>query len=342
MADFRALRDSRFVAVCGCLFVLISVTRYCNSQSLDDAHILPRNASKGTIIASGTSTPELVPRPMKVDVNLVLVPATVTDSFGRPVLTLSKNDFQLYEGEKPQSIQYFSSEDAPISVALVLDFSASMKDKIDYERQAVAEFFANANPADEYFAVSVSSKPKLLATSTSSIETLENRLGSMEPQGHTALFDGIYLGLQQLRTARYKRKALLVISDGGDNDSRYTLKEIRTMLAESDVMMYAIGLFDDIPLPLFKTLEERWGRKWLGSVTDVSGGRTIAADSRQKIPEIAAIISRELRHQYVLGYRPDAASRDGKWRKVTVHTVAVEGRPNLHVHYKEGYFARAQ
>lgn len=114
------------------------------------------------------------------------------------------------------------------------------------------------------------------------------------------------------------------------------------MVAESDVILYAIGLFDDAPLPLFKTFEEAWGRKWLGSITNVSGGRTIAADSRQQIPQIAAIISRELRHQYVLGYRPEDVTRDGKWRKVTVRTVAGEGHPKLQVHFKEGYFASAQ
>ena len=114
------------------------------------------------------------------------------------------------------------------------------------------------------------------------------------------------------------------------------------MVAESDVTAYAIGLFDDTPLPLFKTFEERWGRKWLGNITDVSGGRTIAADSRQEIPKIAAIISQELRYQYVLGYRPEVGSRDGKWRKVKVSTATSEGRPNLHVYYKEGYFAPEQ
>ncbi len=312
------------------------------AQSLDDPHIVPRTRDNQAKIASTRSAPELTPRPFKVDVDLVLVPVTVTDSLSHPVITLSRQDFQLYEGEKPQSIQYFSCEDAPISVALVLDFSASMKNKIDYERQAIDEFFSNANPADEYFAISISNKPKLVATSATSIETLENRFATQEPKGGTALFDGIYLALQQLRTAHYKRKALLVISDGGDNHSRYTMKEIRSMVAESDVIMYAIGLFDDLPLPLFKTFEERWGRKWLGSITDISGGRTIAADSRETIPEIAAIISRELRYQYVLGYRSDGASRDGKWRKVTVRTVAAEGRPKLHVYYKEGYFAPGQ
>ena len=167
-------------------------------------------------------------------------------------------------------------------------------------------------------------------------------MATLKPEGGTALFDGIYLGLQQLRRAQHRRKALLVISDGGDNESRYTLKEIRSMVAENDVIMYAIGLFDDIPLPLFKTFEERWGRKWLGSITDVSGGRTIAADSRQEIPQIAAIISRELRYQYLLGYKPGNGSRDGKWRKVTVRAASPAQRQNLRVHYKQGYFAPVQ
>ena len=305
----------------------------------DDPQILPRVHADGVAIATATGAPPLNPRPMRVDVDLVLVPVTVTDSFSHPIMTLTKDDFVLYEGDQPQRVQYFSNEDAPISVALVLDYSASMKNKVEYERQAVNEFFTIANPADEYFAISVSQKPELIANSTTSIDTLENALAATEPHGGTALFDGIYLGLQQLRNARYKRKALLIISDGGDNDSRYTLKEIRSMVAESDVMVYAVGLFDDVPLPLFKTLEERWGRRTLGSITDMSGGRTIAADARDKIPEITGIISQELRYQYVLGYRSSVNLRDGKWRKVKVSTVAGEGRPYLHVHYKEGYFA---
>lgn len=324
-----------------CSLAIFAAALHCGAQT-DDPHIVPRTVPKEVTIASAPSPASLTPRPMRVDVNLVLVPVTVTDSFSHPVMTLSKDDFLLFEADKPQPIQYFSSEDAPISVALVLDYSASMKNKIEYERQAMEEFFNNANPADEYFAVSVSSKPTLLAASTSSIDTLESQVSTMEPHGGTALFDAIYLGLQQLRTSRYQRKALLIISDGGDNESRYTLKEIRSMVAESDVITYAIGLFDDVPLPLFKTFEERWGRKWLGSITDMSGGRTIAADSRQEIPQIAAIISSELRHQYVLGYRPNDPLHDGKWRKLTVRTVTGDGRPYMHVHYKEGYFAPTQ
>jgi Ca-activated chloride channel family protein len=322
------------------LLLLIGSGVYTASQTIDNP--VPQPRANEVRIASGGPALGLTPRPMRVDVDLVLVPVTVTDSYSHPVVTLSKSDFLLYEGDRAQVISYFSGEDAPISVALVLDFSGSMKNKIEYEREAMSEFLGNANPADEYFVITVASKPALVANSATSIETIQNQLALQEPRGGTALFDGIYLGLQQLQNARYQRKALLVISDGGDNRSRYTLKEVRSMVAESDIITYAIGLFDDMPLLLFKTFEERWGRKWLGSVTDVSGGRTIAADSRQQIPEIAAIISRELRYQYVLGYRPELKSHDGKWRKVKVSTVTGEGHPKLHVHYKEGYFAPQQ
>ena len=156
----------------------------------------------------------------------------------------------------------------------------------------------------------------------------------------TALYDSIYLGVNKLRTAKYKRRAMVIISDGGDNRSRYNLKEIKSVLAESDVLTYSIGIFDDIPIPLFKTIEERLGRKWLDDVTRVSGGRDIPADDRKKIPEIAALISRELRSEYVLGYHPTDPSYDGKWRKITVKLAENPGQ--MHVHFKQGYVAPGQ
>ena len=305
------------------------------AQSTDDVHIVPRRNSD----ASAGNSPALRARPMRVDVDLVLIPVTVTDDRNHPVLSLSAQDFTLYEDGVPQQVRYFSHEDAPISVGLVLDCSASMKNKIEYEGLALEQFFANANSADEYFAVTVSDKPRLIATAADSVGTLQERLASSPPKGHTALYDAIYLAISQLRTARYQRRALLIISDGGDNISRYTRGEIKHAIEESDVLTYAIGIFDDDPVPLLKTIEERMGRDWLSELTDVSGGRTIAADDRRRIPDISAIISRELRSQYVLGYRSKDSAHDGKWRKVTVRVAQPTGAARLQVHSKQGYRA---
>ncbi len=319
------------------VFSALDYTAWAQSDSLDQPHVVPR-ATPDDVTAS-ISLPPLGPRtkPMRVDVDLVLVPVTVTDSLNRPIIDLPKQNFMLYEGGVAQPIRYFSNEDAPISVGLILDCSGSMRNKIEYEREAVAEFFKYANPQDDYFAITVSSHPEVIATSAQSIGTIQEKLGTTEPRGGTALYDAVYLGISRMRSAAHQRKALVIISDGGDNRSRYSLKEIKSVVEEANVLAYGIGVFDDLPIPLFKTLEERWGRKWLDEMTEATGGRTLAADNRRQIPQIAAMISRELRNQYVLGYRPSNTAHDGKWRKVQVR-LAPSATP-LQVHYKQGYLA---
>jgi Ca-activated chloride channel homolog len=310
------------------------------SDSLDDAHVVPLHSDQTARTGAGEATLSASLKPFRSDVYLVLVPVTVTDSFNRPVLDLPQQEFTLYEDSVQQPIRYFSCEDAPISIALVLDYSASMKNKIEYEREAVNQFFIHANPDDEYFIITVSSKPKLVASSTQSIGTIEERLASTKAQGATALYDAVYLGISKLRTARYPRRALLIISDGGDNHSRYSLKETRHMIEEADVLTYGIGIFDDMPVPLLKTVEERLGRQSLAKLTDASGGRTIPADDRRRIPQIAALISRELRDQYMLGYRPTNQKRDGKLHRIRVRLSASAAL--RHVYYREGYVAPEQ
>lgn len=330
------LRSSLFPLL-AVMFLLIGGAT-AQDPGIDSPHISPHpNAKVSSYIPAGATLPTLSSRPVRVDVDLVLVPVTVVDSMSRPVIDLPKQNFTLLEAGVPQQIRYFSHEDGPISVALILDFSGSMRDKIEFVHQAVDEFFQNANPEDDYYVITVSDKPALVAVASQSTNTILAHLAAIEPKGMTALYDSIYLGVNKLRSAKYKRRAMVIVSDGGDNRSRYTLKEIRSVLAESDVLTYSIGIFDDIPIPLFKSIEERWGRKWLDDVTRVSGGRNIPADDRRQIPQIAGVISREMRSQYVLGYSPSDPNKDGKWRKISVKLV--ENPFQMHVHFKEGYVA---
>ncbi len=339
------VQNAKYAATFRVLFLaatfLLAPSAWAQDQPVDAPHIAPRpNAKVSSFAPASVTLPALTARPVRVDVNLVLVPVTVVDSTNRPVVDLPRQNFSLLEGGVPQNIQYFSHEDAPISVALVLDFSGSMENKVEYLLQAVDQFFQFANPADDYYVIAVSDRPTLVADSTESLNTIQAHLATVEPHGMTALYDSIYLGVNKLRTAKYKRRAMVIISDGGDNRSRYNLKEIKSVLAESDVLTYSIGIFDEMPIPLLKTIEERMGRKWLDDVTRVSGGRDIPADDRRKIPAIAALISREIRSQYVLGYHPTDPNNDGKWHKISVKLAENPGQ--MHVHFREGYIAPGQ
>jgi Ca-activated chloride channel family protein len=326
-----------------CLAAFLSAPRV-QAQSSDEVHVVPRNELDHT-----THAPVLPPnsdsalnahtRPLRADVDLVLIPATVTDGKNRPVIDLQKQNFTIYEENERQDIRNFSTEDAPISIGLILDVSKSMTNKIETERTAVTEFFKSANPEDDYFVITLGDRPRIIADTTQSLDEIQGKLALVIPNGNTALLDGIYLGVDKLSSARFQRRALLIISDGGDNHSHYTAKEIKNLVQEADVLIYSIGIFDNMPVPVFKTIEERLGKRLLTQITEETGGRTIAADDRNKVPEIAAAISRELREQYLLGYRSSNALHDGKWRKIKVQITASEGVPPLHAYYKKGYLA---
>ncbi len=330
-----------------CLATLL-FTSWAQAQSTDEVHVVPRNES-----GHATPAPILEPpgsdsalnahtRPLRADVDLVLIPATVTDAKNRPVIDLQKQNFTVYEENEPQEIRNFSTEDAPISVGLILDVSKSMSNKFEVERKAVAEFFQSANPEDDYFVITLGDRPRIVADTTESLEQIQAKLAMVIPNGNTALLDGIYLGVDKLSSARYQRRALLIISDGGDNHSHYTSKEIKRLIQEADVLIYSIGIFDNMPVPVFKTIEEKLGKRLLTQITEETGGRTIAADDRSKVPEIAADISRELRQQYLLGYRSSNAVHDGKWRKIKLQVTAAtasEAVPPLRAYYKKGYLA---
>ncbi|HSZ63021.1 MAG TPA: VWA domain-containing protein [Terriglobales bacterium] len=306
-------------------------------QSSGDGPILPRDGSSSVRLAADSLPTGRTPasrgiQPLRVDVNLVLVPVTVSDSMNHTVATLKKEDFALYEDNKRQEIRSFSTEDVPISVAILVDVSKSMSDKIDAERAGIVEFFNNANPDDEYFAIAFSDRPRLLSDSTQSVDEIQGRLLAEEPGGPTAMLDAVYLAVSKLRSARYERKAILILSDGGDNASQYTLREIKSLVQESDVQIFAVGLFET---SFFNTFEEKLGKIWLSEITDATGGHTITVENRDRISEAAATISRAMRNEYVLGYRPGNLAKT-KWRKIKVRLTSPD-EPPLHAYYRQGY-----
>jgi Ca-activated chloride channel family protein len=277
-------------------------------------------------------------KPYKVEVDLVLVPVTITDPMNRLVTGLEKENFTVIDNGERQEIRHFSSEDAPISLGVVFDMSGSMKDKIEKAREAVVEFFKTANPQDEFFMVAFNEKPVLLSDFTQSIESIQGQLIYADPKGRTALLDSIYLAVSKMKEAHNQKKALLIISDGGDNHSRYTESEIKSMVKEADVQIYGIGLYSSAP----GTIEEQSGPATLSEITDVTGGRTFTVDNPNELADVATKIGIELRNQYVLGYRPKTPVKDGKWRKIKVKLNPPKGLPPLTVYAKSGYYAPSE
>jgi len=283
-------------------------------------------------------TPVLPKPDIRIDSNLVLIPVTVTDPLNRFVTGLEKENFRIFENNKEQAISQFSSEDAPLSVGVIFDCSGSMGQKLQKSRQAVAQFFKTANPEDEFFLVTFASEAKLVQPFTSNLEEIQNRLAFTQSRGQTALLDAVYMGLHEMRKARNPRKALLLITDGGDNDSRYTETEIKSLVREADVQIYAMGIFEG-GSNRGRTPEEAAGPGLLTEIAEQTGGREYPVEDMNEMPDIAAKIGTGLRNQYLIGFRPENQERDGKYRKVTVKLVQPRGMPLLRAFFRQGYYA---
>ncbi len=306
-----------------------------------DVHIVPRvsaDAPKPTAPTAPDPSLGIRTKPYKSEVELVLVPVTVTDEADRLVTGLEKENFQIFQDKQPQVIQHLSSEDSPISMGIILDLSGSMSDKIEHSRQAVVEFMKTANPQDEFFVIGFSDKPELLSEFTRSIEDIEAKMVMTQPKGMTALLDAIYLGLHEMKKAQHPRRALLIISDGGDNHSRYSEREVKSLVKEADVQIYAVGIFEPLP----PTVEEQQGPELLREVTEATGGRTFAISNAADLADAATKIGIQLRQEYVLGYRPSAQTKDGKWHKIKVKLIPPKGLPPLRVTAKQGFYASPQ
>ena len=306
----------------------------------DDVHIKPSVQPPPVVPPGGIVDASLKThtKPYKVDVNLVLVPVTITDPMNRLVTGLDKENFNIFEGKDVQEIRHFSSEDAPVSLGVIFDMSGSMSSKIERAREAVMEFFKTANPQDEFFMITFSDKPEQISDFTQSVEDIQAKLVYSVPKGRTALLDAIYLGVNKMRQAKYPKRALLIISDGGDNHSRYTEGETKSVVKEADVLIYAIGVYDHY----FPTTEERLGPQLLADVTQLTGGRSFTIDNPNDLADVATKIGIELRNQYVIGYRPKNPMHDGKWRKIKVKLTPPKGLPPLKVFAKTGYYAPSE
>ncbi len=298
--------------------------------------ITPRPKPSAEIPETDRITPNL-----RIDTNLVLIPVTVTTQLNQFVTGMEKENFRLFEDKQEQEVSYFASFDAPLSVGLVFDASGSMNNKLNKSRQAAAEFFKAANPEDEFFLVQFHDRPKLVVPFTRNTEDIQSRLTFTQAKGRTALLDGIYLALQTLKKGRNPRRALLIISDGGDNSSRYTESEVRNLLREADAQMYAIGIFEPIGARS-RSAEELSGPGLLSDLTGMTGGRHFPVDNLNDLPDIAAKIGIELRNQYVLGYVSKNQVRDGKYRRVTVKLKQPRGMPPLRALHRQGYYAPTQ
>src|SRR5690349_14045252 len=333
--------------ICTHLFLVVALA--CLSAlaqtDVNDVHIQSREVQKPEIekpkqAASLVSIDGLSThvRPLKVDVDLVLVPVTITDPLNRLVTGLEKENFQLFEGSSAQEIRTFSSEDAPVSLGVIFDSSGSMSSKMDRAKEAVVEFFKTANPQDEFFMITFSDEPETVSEFTNSVDEIQNKLIFAIPKHRTALLDAIYMGVSKMRQAKFAKKALLIISDGGDNHSRYTENEIKSVVKEADVMIYAIGIYDRYA----SAMEERLGPQLLSEITELTGGRAFTIDNPNDLADVATKIGVELRNQYVLGYRPTKVVRDGKWRKIKVKLLPPKGLPPLKVYARTGYYAPAE
>ena len=338
MTRVLPLLSRSHLLVCSMLF--LALLGYAQDPAQQSSNPTPPPARVNVI---GKDTPGLKITPGKVirsDVDLALVNVTVTDPYNRLVTGLEQDNFRVFEDTLEQEIVSFSSEDVPISIGVIFDFSGSMSNKVDKAREAALQFFKTANPQDEFFLVSFNERAELTSTFTNSVEDLQSRMLLTSPKGRTALLDAIYLGLSQMRGAHNAKRALLILSDGGDNHSRYNESDIKRLVKEADTQLYAIGIYDPLGYRN-RTPEELNGPSLLAEITELTGGRVFAVEHLNDLPDIASKIGMELRNQYVLGYKPSNHTHDARWRKIKVKLRAPKGLPPLTVYSKTGYYAPA-
>ena len=284
-----------------------------------------------------TETPDVDPKRIDVKTDLITLTLTVTDLYGRYVSGLTKQAFTIQDEGKEQEITFFSDADSPASVGILFDVSGSMSgDKIAKARNALSKFINTSHPNDEYFLIAFNKRAQLLLDRSRDGEAVLQKLTLVEPKHNTALYDAVYLGLERVSRGSHQKKALLIISDGQDNASRYNFGEVKRLMKESDIVTYAVGILSGNDSSSQMGL---LGQSFLDELTSVTGGRSFYPSSDPELDEIFERIAIELRHQYSIGYTPPNFKPDGKWHKVKVKVKPPRGISRLTVRSREGYYA---
>ncbi|MGH9947756.1 MAG: VWA domain-containing protein [Pyrinomonadaceae bacterium] len=287
-------------------------------------------------VAQPTPPPDDPSKPVKIRTDLVTLTLTVTDLYGRYVSALTKEAFTVIDNSKEQEITFFSDSDAPVSVGIIFDVSGSMSgDKIKKARTALERFISVSHPSDEYFLIAFNSRAELLVDRTRNADAVLQKLQLVKPASNTALYDAVYLGLERVTRGTHQKRALMIISDGQDNASRYNFGEVRRLMKESDVVTYGIGILDRADTGQISIQ----GQAFLDELASVSGGKSFYPNNAVEMDEIFERIAIELRNQYSIGYTPTDFQPDGKWRKVRVKVKPPRGLRRLTVRSREGYYA---
>jgi Ca-activated chloride channel family protein len=295
--------------------------------------VAPTSSTSFTTSSDSDSDEQVV-----IDTDLISFNVTVTDKSGQHISGLPKTAFTVFDEKKPQEISFFGEDDSPISVGIVFDVSGSMtEEKVGRAREAIARFMETSHNDDEYSLIMLKDGEAFLSLDqTRDHQAVIDKLTYVTPHGATALYDACYLGLNKVLRGTRPRQALLLISDGQDNDSRYTLEELHSMVKESDVIIYSIGVAeqDNEYLTLY-------GEEVLTEVATMTGGKFFHPKTSEEMSEVFERIALELRHQYAIGYRPANFTTDGKWHHIKVKLAPPPGSPRLFLRYRRGYYAPA-
>lgn len=300
--------------------------------TLTPATVFPPVANAQKRVTDNKATSE---ERITVNTDLISFNVTVTDTAGRAVTGLSENTFSIYDNGALREVHFFSDEDVPASVAIVFDTSGSMSEgKIVQAKEALARFIRTSKEEDEFFLIDFNERARLLLDGTRDADAVLKKFSYVTPDGNTAFYDAVYFGVEKVLRGSRTRKIVLVISDGEDNESRYTLDELRRRLRETEVILYAVGFGGYFPRKGGLN-----GRDTLEELAQTTGGKAFFPKGAVETDEAFERIALEVRRFYSIGFYPADFAADGKKHRLKVKLNLPAGSPRLFVRHREAYYA---